>query len=89
MLTEDRARIAARRSLRLWLMMVLTFVTGLVGAVGYLGFDRIFTGNIDILGMGLAGALIMKIHISIAIFVAAASTAVVAIVGHHAWGDVA
>jgi uncharacterized membrane protein YoaK (UPF0700 family) len=45
--------------LRLWLMMVLTFVTGLVDAVGYLRLDRVFTGNmtgnIVILGMGLAG----------------------------------
>jgi hypothetical protein len=30
----------------------------------------------------------MKIHISIPIFVAAACTAVVAMVGHHAWRDV-
>jgi len=39
-------------------MLVLTFVTGLVDAVGYLGLDRIFTGNMTgnlvILGMGLA-----------------------------------
>jgi uncharacterized membrane protein YoaK (UPF0700 family) len=60
MLTEDRVRVAARQNLRLWLMMVLTFVTGLVDAVGYLGLDRVFTGNmtgnIVILGMGLAGA---------------------------------
>ncbi|WP_234036684.1 MULTISPECIES: YoaK family protein [Rhodococcus] len=45
--------------LQLWLMMVLTFVTGLLDAVGYLGLDRIFTGNmtgnIVILGMGVAG----------------------------------
>jgi uncharacterized membrane protein YoaK (UPF0700 family) len=58
-LTDDRVRTAARQNLRLWLMMVLTFVTGLVDAVGYLGLDRIFTGNmtgnIVILGMGLAG----------------------------------
>jgi uncharacterized membrane protein YoaK (UPF0700 family) len=51
---------AAQRHLRVWLMMVLTFVTGLVDAVGYLGLDRVFTGNmtgnIVILGMGLAGA---------------------------------
>ncbi|MFC8532147.1 YoaK family protein [Nocardia sp. NPDC057227] len=39
---------------------VLTFVTGVVDAVGYLGLDRVFTGNmtgnIVILAMGLAGA---------------------------------
>ncbi|CAN5474238.1 hypothetical protein BH09ACT7_BH09ACT7_54570 [soil metagenome] len=41
-------------------MIVLTFVTGIVDAVGYLGLDRVFTGNmtgnIVILGMGIAGA---------------------------------
>lgn len=46
--------------LRVWLMMALTCVTGLLDAVGYLGLDRVFTGNmtgnIVILGMGLAGA---------------------------------
>ncbi|PVE98658.1 DUF1275 domain-containing protein [Microbacterium sp. TPD7012] len=42
------------------MMMVLTFVTGLVDAVGFLGLDRVFvgnmTGNIVILGMAVAGA---------------------------------
>lgn len=60
MSTRVSVRAAARQNLRLWLMMVLTFVTGLLDAVGYLGLDRIFTGNmtgnIVILGMGLAGA---------------------------------
>lgn len=45
--------------LKLWLMMALTFVTGALDAVGYLGLDRIFTGNmtgnIVILGMAAAG----------------------------------
>jgi len=45
--------------LQLWLMMSLTFVTGVVDAVGYLGLDKVFTGNmtgnIVILAMGLAG----------------------------------
>lgn len=40
-------------------MMALTFVTGVTDAVGYLGLDRIFTGNmtgnIVILGMAAAG----------------------------------
>ncbi|MEV4776485.1 YoaK family protein [Microbacterium sp. LWH12-1.2] len=44
----------------LWMMMVLTFVTGVVDAVGFLGLDRVFvgnmTGNIVILGMAVAGA---------------------------------
>ncbi|MET3953187.1 uncharacterized membrane protein YoaK (UPF0700 family) [Rhodococcus sp. OAS809] len=41
------------------LMLVLTFSTGVIDAVGFLGFDRVFTGNMTgnvvILGMGLAG----------------------------------
>jgi len=50
----DSARLA------LGATIVLTFVTGVVDAVGYLGLDRVFTGNmtgnIVILGMGVAGA---------------------------------
>lgn len=41
------------------LMLVLTFSTGIIDAVGYLGLDRVFTanmtGNVVILGMGLVG----------------------------------
>lgn len=41
------------------LLLVLTFTTGIVDAVGYLGLDRVFvanmTGNVVILGMALAG----------------------------------
>src|SRR3954447_5865868 len=48
----------ARRDLLL--MQLLTFGTGIVDAVGYLGLDRVFTGNITgsvvILGMALVGA---------------------------------
>ncbi|WP_245154869.1 YoaK family protein [Nocardioides sp. 1609] len=44
----------------LWLMLLLTFGTGVVDAVGYLGLDRVFTGNMTgnvvILGMALVGA---------------------------------
>ena len=40
--------------------VILTFVTGVVDAVGFLALDRVFTGNmtgnIVILGMGVAGA---------------------------------
>jgi uncharacterized membrane protein YoaK (UPF0700 family) len=40
-------------------MLVLTFGTGIVDAVGYLGLDRVFTGNMTgnvvILGMALVG----------------------------------
>ncbi|MEV0671087.1 YoaK family protein [Mycobacterium sp. NPDC050441] len=50
----DRARLG------LLATITLTFVTGIVDAVGYLGLDRVFTGNmtgnIVILGMGVAGA---------------------------------
>jgi uncharacterized membrane protein YoaK (UPF0700 family) len=42
------------------LMLTLTFSTGIVDAVGYLGLDRVFTanmtGNVVILAMGLTGA---------------------------------
>lgn len=48
----------ARR--HLVLMLALTFTTGIVDAVGFLGLDRVFTanmtGNVVILGMALAGA---------------------------------
>ncbi|MCQ1987615.1 YoaK family protein [Arthrobacter sp. zg-Y844] len=43
----------------LWLMLALTFSTGVVDAVGYLGLDRVFTGNMTgnvvLLGMAFAG----------------------------------
>ncbi len=46
--------------LHLVLMLALTFSTGMVDAVGYLGLDRVFTanmtGNVVILAMGLTGA---------------------------------
>ena len=42
------------------LMLALTFTTGIVDAVGYLGLDRVFTanmtGNVVILGMAVVGA---------------------------------
>ena len=44
--------------LHLWLMLALTFSTGVVDAVGYLGLDRVFTGNMTgnvvLLGMAFA-----------------------------------
>ncbi len=53
-MTSDRDR------LHLGLMLALTFSTGIADAVGYLGLDRVFTGNMTgnvvILGMALAGA---------------------------------
>lgn len=46
--------------INLWLMLALTFTTGIIDAVGYLGLDRVFTGNMTgnvvILGMALLGA---------------------------------
>ncbi|MEE2569070.1 YoaK family protein [Pseudarthrobacter sp. J64] len=51
---------ASPEKFRLILMMALTLVTGVVDAVGYLGLDHIFTGNMTgnvvILAMALAGA---------------------------------
>ena len=51
-------RVATDR-LHLWLMLVLTFSTGVIDAVGYLGLDRVFTGNMTgnvvLLGMAFAG----------------------------------
>jgi len=43
--------------LHLALMLTLTFTTGINDAVGYLGLDKVFTGNMTgnvvVLGMGL------------------------------------
>src|SRR5699024_5739131 len=51
---------AMTRRLDLTMLLLLTFSTGMVDAIGYLGFDKVFTGNMTgnvvILGMGLAGA---------------------------------
>jgi uncharacterized membrane protein YoaK (UPF0700 family) len=48
------------RRTHLILMLALTFSTGVIDAVGYLGLDRVFTanmtGNIVMLGMALAGS---------------------------------
>jgi len=45
--------------LHLWLMLALTFTTGINDAVGYLGLDKVFTGNMTgnvvVLGMALVG----------------------------------
>jgi uncharacterized membrane protein YoaK (UPF0700 family) len=50
---RDQAR------LHLTLMLILTFSTGVVDAIGYLGLDKVFTanmtGNVVILAMGLTG----------------------------------
>jgi uncharacterized membrane protein YoaK (UPF0700 family) len=48
------------RRTHLILMLALTFSTGVIDAVGYLGLDRVFTanmtGNVVMLGMALAGS---------------------------------
>lgn len=50
---------AATDRLHLWLMLALTFSTGVIDAVGYLGLDRVFTGNMTgnvvLLGMAFGG----------------------------------
>lgn len=55
-----RRHLVHTERFHLILLLTLTFSTGIVDAVGYLGLDRVFTGNmtgnIVILGMGLAGA---------------------------------
>jgi uncharacterized membrane protein YoaK (UPF0700 family) len=56
----NRLKSANPARLHLILMLVLTFSTGVIDAVGYLGLDRVFTGNMTgnvvILGMALLGA---------------------------------
>ncbi|MCU1546493.1 MAG: hypothetical protein JWP30_1593 [Homoserinimonas sp.] len=56
----SRRHRAKPASWHLGLMLALTFSTGIIDAVGFLGLDRVFTanmtGNVVILGMGLAGA---------------------------------
>lgn len=51
--------------LHLFLMLTLTFSTGVIDAVGYLGLDRVFTGNMTgnvvLLGMAVAGGTSLPI----------------------------
>jgi uncharacterized membrane protein YoaK (UPF0700 family) len=53
-------KISRVDALHLTLMLALTFSTGVIDAVGYIGLDRVFTGNMTgnvvILGMALTGA---------------------------------
>jgi uncharacterized membrane protein YoaK (UPF0700 family) len=55
-----RALLRHPDRLHVGLMLTLSFSTGIVDAVGYLGLDRVFTGNMTgnvvILAMGLTGA---------------------------------
>ncbi|GAA2023578.1 YoaK family protein [Nocardioides kribbensis] len=56
----SRLAAVSHERMHLVLMLVLTFTTGIVDAVGYLGLDRVFTGNMTgnvvILGMAIVGA---------------------------------
>jgi uncharacterized membrane protein YoaK (UPF0700 family) len=72
----------AHATLHLVLMLALTLTTGIVDAVGYLGLDRVFTGNMTgnvvILAMALTGADGLPIIgplIALALFVAGAAIA--------------
>lgn len=51
---------ADQARMHLIMMLALTFTTGIIDAVGYLGLDRVFTanmtGNVVILGMAIAQA---------------------------------
>jgi uncharacterized membrane protein YoaK (UPF0700 family) len=55
----ERLKAVSAPVMHLWLMLVLTFTTGINDAVGYLGLDKVFTGNMTgnvvVLGMGLVG----------------------------------
>lgn len=56
---ESLRRVPSDR-LHVCLLLLLTFSTGIIDAVGYLGLDRVFTGNMTgnvvLLGMALTGA---------------------------------
>ncbi|NED64471.1 DUF1275 domain-containing protein, partial [Streptomyces sp. SID10244] len=54
-----RLREIPDERMHLTLMIILTFTTGINDAVGYLGLDKVFTGNMTgnvvVLGMAVAG----------------------------------
>jgi len=86
-----RRHLVHGERLHLVLLLSLTFSTGIVDAVGYLGLDRVFagnmTGNIVILGMGLAGADGLPVIgplIALATFVVGASASGLAMRGVRA-----
>lgn len=76
------------------LLLVLTFSTGVADAVGYLGLDKVFTGNMTgnvvILGMGAAGADDLPVVgpvCALAAFMAGAAVGGRCVRGHDAgWG---
>ncbi|WP_300678685.1 YoaK family protein [Nocardioides sp.] len=55
----ERLKAVSAPTMHLWLMLVLTFTTGINDAVGYLGLDKVFTGNMTgnvvVLGMAVVG----------------------------------
>ncbi|MFC4395609.1 YoaK family protein [Arthrobacter sedimenti] len=68
--------------LHLVLMLALTFSTGVVDAMGYLGLDRVFTGNMTgnvvLLGMAMAGGTslpILRPALALAFFMLGAALA--------------
>ncbi len=68
--------------LHLVLMLVLTFSTGVIDAVGYLGLDRVFTGNMTgnvvLLGMAFAGGSglpVLRPALALAFFMVGAAIA--------------
>ena len=77
-----RLRRTPAASVHLGSMLALTFATGIIDAVGYLGLDRVFTGNMTgnvvVLGMALAGGNGLPVVgplVALAGFVAGASVA--------------
>jgi uncharacterized membrane protein YoaK (UPF0700 family) len=56
---RERLVAVPTERMHLWLMLVLTFTTGINDAVGYLGLDKVFTGNMTgnvvVLGMAVVG----------------------------------
>ena len=59
-LDRERIRAAVPENVRIVLLVALTFVTGAVDAVSYIGLDRVFTanmtGNVALLGFAVGGA---------------------------------
>lgn len=78
---ERLRRLSADR-LHVWLLLLLTFSTGIIDAVGYLGLDRVFTGNMTgnvvLLGMALTGAAdlpVLRPALALAFFMIGAAIA--------------
>lgn len=56
----DRFRRLCPDRMHVWLLLLLTYSTGIIDAAGYVGLDRVFTGNMTgnvvLLGMAFTGA---------------------------------